>query len=86
MSLNPPYIEDLVEDLVEDQRRRERDARESTGSADTNTSAAQLSLQRYFQQTLPGAQGKDAAKPGDPAVAGVSAKGKPRLLLMGQRR
>lgn len=81
MSLNPPYIEDLLEG-----ERSRGEARESTQSDDSNTSAAQLSLQRYYEQTLQGAQKKDAAKPGESSTAGASAKGKPRLLLMGQRR
>jgi Ras-related GTP-binding protein C/D len=51
----------------------------------SNTSAAQLSLQRYFEQNIPGAPPKDGMKPDDPATV-VPPKGKPRLLLMGQRR
>lgn len=48
-------------------------------------SPARLTLQRVYDQSLQGAQAKDANKPleGPPGPPG---KGKPRLLLMGQRR
>lgn len=54
-------------------------------------SAAELKLLRLHQQSLRGAPAKDASKPPAPAaaadvVAGLPVKGKPRLLLMGQRR
>lgn len=63
------------------------DTPDATESAATRVSAAQLSLERYYQQSNPGTQKKDPARPpGDGVVAGASAKGKPRLLLMGQRR
>lgn len=48
-------------------------------------SPAKLKLQLLHQQTNQGAAKKDAAKPGD-VVTGLPAKGKPRLMLMGQRR
>ena len=48
-------------------------------------SPAKLNLQRVYEQNLRGAPKNDASKQTDPA-AGLPAKGKPRLLLMGQRR
>lgn len=56
---------------------------------DTGSSPAQLNLQRLYEQSRRGApaSSKDAQKPSTPGPnAGAAAKGKPRLLLMGQRR
>lgn len=56
----------------------------------SGTSPAQLNLQRLFEQSISGAPAskKDAKKPAVPGPNSVGAapKGKPRLLLMGQRR
>lgn len=83
MSLNPPYFNELHVEVGKE-RSEALDNRPPIAS---RPSKAKLSLQRCMEQTLPGAaQKKDGVKPGDPAAAGVSAKGKPRLLLMGQRR
>lgn len=49
-------------------------------------SPATLTLQRVFEQSLRGIPKNDDTKPGDGPLAGPPAKGKPRLLLMGQRR
>ncbi|CAH0020180.1 unnamed protein product [Clonostachys rhizophaga] len=78
MSLQPSYYSNEPSAKDEAQEPRPDLTR-------SNTSAAQLSLQRYFEQNLPGAPPKDGMKPDDPATA-VPPKGKPRLLLMGQRR
>jgi Ras-related GTP-binding protein C/D len=48
-------------------------------------SPAQLNLERIYEQNRLNVQKKDAAKTPEPAP-GQAAKGKPRLLLMGQRR
>lgn len=48
-------------------------------------SPALLNLQRVYEQSRRGVLKKDAAKPAEP-VPGPPVKGKPRLLLMGQRR
>jgi Ras-related GTP-binding protein C/D len=48
-------------------------------------SPAQLNLERVHEQNRLNAQKRDAAKAQEPAP-GAAAKGKPRLLLMGQRR
>jgi Ras-related GTP-binding protein C/D len=48
-------------------------------------SPAQLNLERVYEQNRLNVQKKDAAKAPAPAP-GSAAKGKPRLLLMGQRR
>lgn len=48
-------------------------------------SPAQLNLERAHEQNRINVQKKDAAKVSDLAP-GPAAKGKPRLLLMGQRR
>lgn len=48
-------------------------------------SPSSLSLQRVHEQNRVNMQKKDPAKAPEPAP-GVAAKGKPRLLLMGQRR
>jgi hypothetical protein len=48
-------------------------------------SPAQLNLERLYEQNRLNVQKKDAAKAPEPAP-GPAAKGKPRLLLMGQRR
>lgn len=58
---------------------------------DTGSSPAQLNLQRLYEQSRRGAPApsKDAQKPSTPgpnAGPPAAAKGKPRLLLMGQRR
>lgn len=48
-------------------------------------SAAQLTLRQIHDQASGSIPKKDDTKPGD-VVTGQPAKGKPRLLLMGQRR
>jgi Ras-related GTP-binding protein C/D len=48
-------------------------------------SPAQLSLERIYEQNRLNVQKRDGAKAPEPAP-GPAAKGKPRLLLMGQRR
>jgi Ras-related GTP-binding protein C/D len=48
-------------------------------------SPAQLNLERVYEQNRVNVQKKDAAKALELAP-GPAAKGKPRLLLMGQRR
>lgn len=48
-------------------------------------SPAQLNLERVYEQNRLNAQRRDAAKVPELAP-GPAAKGKPRLLLMGQRR
>jgi Ras-related GTP-binding protein C/D len=48
-------------------------------------SPASLNLERVYEQNRMNLQKKDATKVLEPAP-GVAAKGKPRLLLMGQRR
>ena len=48
-------------------------------------SRASLSLERLYEQNRANIQKKDATKTPEPAP-GPAAKGKPRLLLMGQRR
>ena len=48
-------------------------------------SPAQLNLERVHEQNRLNAQRRDATKVPEPAP-GPAAKGKPRLLLMGQRR
>lgn len=47
--------------------------------------SAKLTLQRIQMQATASAQKNDVAQPGQSAL-GLAAKGKPRLLLMGQRR
>jgi Ras-related GTP-binding protein C/D len=50
-------------------------------------SPATLTLQRVFEQSLRGIpKGGDDSKPADGPLVGPPGKGKPRLLLMGQRR
>jgi Ras-related GTP-binding protein C/D len=48
-------------------------------------SPAQLNLERIYEQNRQVSQKKDASNAPEPAP-GPAAKGKPRLLLMGQRR
>lgn len=48
-------------------------------------SPASLNLEFIYEQNRAALQKKDATKVVDPAP-GVAAKGKPRLMLMGQRR
>jgi Ras-related GTP-binding protein C/D len=78
MSLSPP---------IHNFARSFDDADDTSASG---TSPAQLNLQRLFEQSLSGAPAskKDAQKPDTPGPNSVGAppKGKPRLLLMGQRR
>jgi hypothetical protein len=67
------------------------DGGESTGSHDPrlqergHESPAQLNLQRVYEQSRRGIPKRDASKAAEPAP-GLPIKGKPRLLLMGQRR
>ena len=78
MSLSPP-IYNLA-----------RSFDEADDTSASGTSPAQLNLQRLFEQSISGASAskKDAQKPAAPGPNSVGAapKGKPRLLLMGQRR
>lgn len=78
MTLNPPLRDTLLAEMGNDANLT---ARSSSGFM----SPAELTLQRIHMQSSTGAQNKDAAKPADPAL-GLPPKGKPRLLLMGQRR
>lgn len=78
MTLNPPLREALAAEMGDDTNLT---ARSSSGLM----SPAELTLQRIHMQSSAGAQNKDAAKPTEPGL-GLPAKGKPRLLLMGQRR
>lgn len=63
---------------------------EADDTSASGTSPAQLNLQRLFEQSLSGApvSKTDVQKPTAPGPnsIGVPPKGKPRLLLMGQRR
>ncbi|KAF5623974.1 Gtr1 G domain protein [Fusarium sp. NRRL 25303] len=78
MSLSPP-IYNLA-----------RSFDEADDTSASGTSPAQLNLQRLFEQSISGAPASktDAQKPAVPGPNSVGAapKGKPRLLLMGQRR
>ncbi|TVY45175.1 GTP-binding protein [Lachnellula subtilissima] len=56
-----------------------------TGRTVRHISPAQLNLERVYEQNRINIQKKDATKAPEPAP-GPAAKGKPRLLLMGQRR
>ncbi|KAG6017121.1 hypothetical protein E4U43_002240 [Claviceps pusilla] len=78
MTFNPPLREVLLAEIGHDTNFT---ARSSSGIM----SPAKLTLQRIQMQATAGAQSKDAAQPSNP-VSGLPAKGKPRLLLMGQRR
>ncbi|KAK2590236.1 GTP-binding protein gtr2 [Conoideocrella luteorostrata] len=78
MSFNPPLRETLPAE-------RSKDANSIVQSPSGVKSPAELTLQRIQYQASASAQNKDAVKPGDPTV-GLLPKGKPRLLLMGQRR
>ena len=50
-------------------------------------SPATLNLERVFEQNRQRLQRKDGAKAPEPEpAAGLLAKGKPKLMLMGQRR
>lgn len=49
-------------------------------------SPAQLNLERLYVQNRARQQQNDGAKATEPSTPGAPAKGKPRLLLMGQRR
>lgn len=53
-------------------------------SSTRNRSTAQLTLQRIYEQASGSISKKDDSR-GD-IISGIPAKGKPRLLLMGQRR
>lgn len=79
MSLSPPFLNPTLPSSPD---RTDRIATVS------GTSPAKLNLQRLYAQSLRGAPApKDnATKPADATASGAPAKGKPRLLLMGQRR
>lgn len=80
MSLSPPFRDFLTV-------RSEEGDDPSAHTFGGRLSPAKLNLQRVYEQNLRGAQKKDVSKLVDPsAPAGVPTKGKPRLLLMGQRR
>jgi hypothetical protein len=55
------------------------------GHGGSTETPAQLNLQRVFEQSRRGLPKRDANKAAEPAP-GPPIKGKPRLLLMGQRR
>ncbi|KAG6002993.1 hypothetical protein E4U21_002468 [Claviceps maximensis] len=78
MSLNPPLRQVL---LAQVEHERNFTARSSSGIM----SPAMLILQRIQMQAAAGAQSKDENKVKN-LISGLPAKGKPRLLLMGQRR
>ena len=78
MSLSPPF-RDLTPELA-DQSLREFDI----FPPQVELSTAQLNLQRLYEQATRASSKKDGAKVSDPSA--VPPKGKPRLLLMGQRR
>jgi Ras-related GTP-binding protein C/D len=75
--------------LLHTGRRRTKQDRKYNGPARQgpvrHISPAQLNLERVYEQNRLNIQKKDAAKVIEPAP-GPAAKGKPRLLLMGQRR
>ncbi len=75
--------------LLQTGRRRTKLDRSYNGPARQgpvrHISPAQLNLERVYEQNRLNAQKKDAATAPIPAP-GPAAKGKPRLLLMGQRR
>lgn len=81
MSLSPPVQGLLVPSLDEGEDS-------SSQILPGKMSPAKLNLQRLYEQSRRGAPKKDApeAAPADAATAGPAVKGKPRLLLMGQRR
>ena len=79
MSLSPPFRDFLAVTSEEGD-----DLAQHTFGG--RLSPAKLNLQRLYEQNLRGAPKKDASKPVDPAAPAVPVKGKPRLLLMGQRR
>jgi Ras-related GTP-binding protein C/D len=78
MTLNPPLRETLLAEMGDDANLT---ARSSSGVM----SPAKLTLQRIHMQSSTGTQNKDAPRTGD-NILGLHPKGKPRLLLMGQRR
>ncbi|KAH6661383.1 Gtr1/RagA G domain-containing protein [Truncatella angustata] len=66
---------------------RSRDSRASSERLQGLLSPAQLNLERVFEQNrLRIQQKQNGTQAPEPANAGPPAKGKPRLLLMGQRR
>ncbi|POR37187.1 GTP-binding protein gtr2 [Tolypocladium paradoxum] len=78
MTLNPPLRGKLLAELG-------NDANFTSHSRSGTMSPATLNLRRIHEQTGTRPQTKDAPKAVDPAPAQPT-KGKPRLLLMGQRR
>lgn len=82
MSLSAPFHKDAFAQVG----KMSRDTASSLSYLPHRLSAAQLSLQHLREQNAASTgPKKDGSKSGDPA-AGLPAKGKPRLLLMGQRR
>lgn len=75
--------------LLQNGRRRTKLDRSYSGPARQgpvrHISPAQLNLERVHEQNRLNAQKIDGVKAPEPAP-GAAAKGKPRLLLMGQRR
>ncbi|KAG6035172.1 hypothetical protein E4U40_002827 [Claviceps sp. LM458 group G5] len=78
MTLNPSLREIVLADIGDDSNFTAR-------SSSSIMNSAKLTLQRIQMQATASGQKKDVAQPGQSAL-GVAAKGKPRLLLMGQRR
>jgi Ras-related GTP-binding protein C/D len=70
-------------------RRRSNQDRSYNGPARQgpvrHISVAQLNLERVYEQNRLNVQKRDGVNAPEPAP-GTAAKGKPRLLLMGQRR
>ena len=77
MSLSPPF-RDLTPELAEQLEALD------IFPPPVELSTAQLNLQRLYEQATQASSKKDGPKLSDPSV--LPPKGKPRLLLMGQRR
>ncbi len=80
MSLSPPIYGSPA-----DKQLAELDALSRSPARSGVMSPARLKLQLLYEQNNRGPVLKGALKPAD-AAGGVPEKGKPRLLLMGQRR
>lgn len=82
-------LSSVVMPLLHTGRRRTKQDRAYNGPPRQgpvrHISPAQLNLERVYEQNRLIVQKKDASNPLEPAP-GPAAKGKPRLLLMGQRR
>lgn len=86
---HPSHSVLFIMPLLHTGRRRTKLDRKYNGPARQgpvrHISPAQLNLERVYEQNRLNAQKKDVATAPGPAP-GLAAKGKPRLLLMGQRR